>query len=524
MIRLIDTLTPLDLPPEVDYLVTQGAGLVNRYKNAGKNVGAPQVYLCSDEMPGAELLNLLPKDLLFIIVGQTSRNCAITHFAATKNHQSNKADLLTRIINFSDTPVNNIPLEIYAHTLSRQGTLSDGQLITKTLVGLKAKENRTFILENIFLPTQPSGPSAPIIEANLKIVDDLACDNRVWLSLNPSRKFRVVLVGKSAPSVLRALQAQPQLEVEYIPVTTSNFQIPVSTFYDLYLFNHCLPIAEQLPSDIKLVLINPPGDFYPFGIRGTITNLVPDYLDLNSTLLEYVNLSEIHLWRGLKIEVAPEAKDSFHTFVSADKNPLIGEWHKGDGHFILLGFDPEWTGPQSQTDWAMSISFPIFWTNLVNYLLGNNQIPITESQTNQEYIFYHSGELIRPDLRTLFTGDQLAKSKNISLFLPDGKEKIFEPEFPPKRDSDRSIGTFAFIPDKVGIYMVKAGDQTRHLAVNLCDERASDNNGVTLKSQIPNLKSQMEKNSVIHLKPLTTWLVLIGLGLLAVAWYLERYA
>jgi len=518
---LIDQLTPVDLASDTEELIRRAVGLINRYRN-GQAV--PYICICSDRMPVAETLKLLTVEPCFILVGEPSRNYGLTHIAANQKQGTTLIDMLVRINNFSDSVVTGLPLEISGQIFDESGKIAATSLITRTTVSLKAREEKTLILEN--LASAESSKIPPVIEASLRVTDDLAVDNRVWLSLMPQHKARVAVIGSSAPSLLRILQLQPQLAVEYLPV--SNLKVSLLDFqaYDLYIFNHCLPAPAEIARPI--VLINPPDDFYPFKVAGTITNPVPNSLDLNAPLLAYVNLSEVHFWMGLKIEVAPENKEVFHNIVSADGHPLIGEWRTGNQPGLLIGFDPEWRGATSQTDWTMSISFPIFWTNLVNYLL-------VAAPLAQDYIFYHTGTVIKPNLRTLFSAEQLAGSKEIILVRPDGTRKSF------------TAISLAFIPDKVGIYQIKAGEQTRFFSVNLCVADGSDNsgqlersdlpahyswpypdksglphyNGIIKKDQTSKIKDQIE-NTTTQLRSLTAWFALVGLGFLLLAWYLER--
>ncbi len=516
--QLIELLTPFEVPSGMENLVFQAAGIINSYtRESSEEALIPQVYICSDRMLDKELLKLLSIEPVFILVGEPSRNAAITHAAVLRSEKANSINILVRTNNFSTATLNDIPLEVYAYDPDNE---AEPNLITKTTVTLLAGVQQTFILGNIDLPGRASGTSSSVVKIRLDIKDDLTCDNRVWLSLSPSRKLKAVLIGKSAPGIQRALQVQPNLEVEYLPIDAP--RVSATALYDLYIFKQCLPaaclpvrqgqaglsVSEQLPPEAKVVLVDPPADFYPMSIKGGLDNPALDFIDIDAPLLSYVDLSEIHIWRSSQIEIDTDMQDSFHAFVSSDQNPLIGEWYQDRQHFIVIGFNPDWHGVKSQTDWALSISFPIFWTNLVNHLLDKEP----SARTGRDYVFYYSGELVRPNLRMLFDADQLAQTKELTLLLPDGSDQSFEPS------------SFAFIPEQVGIYRIKTKEQTHFFTVNLCNNQASDNNGVTQSYQSPNVAHQKATMPIKHINSLTKWFVLAGLVLLMLTWFLERYA
>ncbi|MBI4712551.1 MAG: BatA domain-containing protein [Planctomycetes bacterium] len=227
--------------------------------------------------------------------------------------------------------------------------------------------------------------------------------------------------------------------------------------YALWIFNNTA--VNDIPNIHKAVIINPSSDSPLWGIAGKVSP-VADIAQADSPLLKFTSLSDVNIKEPLKFII--KEKEYFKPLVWTGTDVLMGEWQKGDQHVIIIGFDTEWRSSQSQTDWATQPSFPIFWKNLIDYLSINSG----------DYRYYHTGELI--------------------------------PEI-----SDRFFNT--------GIYQHKNGT----VAVNLCDDKASDNSGIT-EEILPTAAWTGDKK-IKTTTNLGLVFIIPALLLLVGSWYLEQH-
>ena len=489
-LKHLKTLQPTDAPADLTSLINHSAGLINR------SPPSAAVYFGSDQPPPDNLMDLLKIKPVWLLQGEPSDNSAITHLAATPGTGHNY-DIFMTAHNFSKK-----------NKIGRLIIYSDRQEIFSAPVELPPETKRSLTFPALDLLTD-TGVLPEVIQATLTTDDDLKCDNTVWLNRQEKSTVKICLTGSNNALLLKILQSLPHLEIEYFPERSD---IPNNN-YDLYIYNNNLP--DSIRTGAQMVLINPPDDFGPFRIKGKISNPQISYVNQNSPFLSYVDLKQIHIWEAVQVEILPEEKDYFQLLVSGSDPsrpgqtgvfPLIGDWLKSDptgpSRIVLINFDLTWRGAdKSATDWPLDVSFPVFWTNLINELTGDRP-------STGEYAYHRTAQPLFLNLKDI--GAQTSRA--VTLVGPDGVVRSLSP----------ANQILSFTPLQTGLYEIRGGAAPRKIAVNLCDESESNNNGETLSS--PDLSAPMvnEKIFTVSSQSMVLWLAVFGLILLVAAWWLER--
>jgi hypothetical protein len=405
-----------------------------------------EFYFYSDRPLPEEILKTLkvkPRQLLF---GGKSHNIGITHISA--NTVKDGLSILVTIKNFSSEE-KELPLYIYL----------DKETKKELQVKLPPKMDQTVVINDL-TPITPS-----LIEARLKIDDDLMADNRAFLTPLPkNNKVKICVAGKKSNNIEKILKA-----IDFVDYTYLAEEPKSNLDYNIYIFNNLVPSSGT--SFSKLVILNPPADFYPFIVKklSVITNVT--YSDTASQILKEVDMSGFHIWQSKGISIAPEEKEYFTPLLSSGDYILLGEWEKEGKHLIVSGINMDWLGPKdSDTDWALTPCFPIFWLNLINYLSDKKKQP------QSIYGYYKIGEL-----------------------------KQLDP-----------------VVEKSGVYNINTQGNVIPVALNVCNAQASDNNGVSnILDFTWNSRNTQPKISET-IVPLTSWLILAGLILLILSWWLDK--
>ncbi|MCK4909258.1 MAG: BatA and WFA domain-containing protein [Planctomycetes bacterium] len=496
----LKNLQPTDAPEDLLGLITRAAGLINR--------APPQttVYFVSDKKLPADLIDLLKIKPLFILQGAPSRNLAITHLAVTPVRDESLHDIFVRVQNFSSEEQKAV-LTIKA----------DDQMIASREVKMSGQTKRSLIFHQTNLLKGRPGKSLPLIikvHIGIKLEphespiypygDELGSDNTVWLSRLVNPEVKVCLTGPDNPLLLKVLQSIPGAQVEYFPAPKDIKKLN----HDLFIYNNVLPAGPI--SGTNTVLVNPAADFGPFRIMGDLKDPAVTYQNFDSPFLPYVDFKNINIWHARETEILPSEKEYWQSFISAGEFPLIGQWKRSGGpeladstRLLVINFDLNWRGSgNSATNWPLDISFPVFWMNLVNELTGR------QNRTDQ-YGYYRTGQPVVINLRNI----KGAIGKRVMTLLRPGGQP----------ETIKVVNqTVSFVPLMVGVAELKGGAAPYQIAVNLCDEAESDNNGQTFLSEAAPLSELQEKLFVVTSQSLTPWLVIGGLIFLMLAWWLER--
>jgi hypothetical protein len=199
-------------------------------------------------------------------------------------------------------------------------------------------------------------------------------------------------------------------------------------------------------------------------------------------LLASVDLAGTAFGRVARVAAPP----GLETLARAGAVPLVGRWREGGATLVYVGPDP------AEGDWALSVSFPIFWANVAAWAaVGRGGGGFASA---------------RP-------GDVVAVAGG------GGPATVVEPD-----GTRRELATDVFRPERVGLYRLSWGDGREDArAVSLLSE--TETMAVGARVELPSgiLEDAKGQASAAAPQRLTGWLV--GLALLGVvghAWALAR--
>jgi hypothetical protein len=451
----------LEIPSDIESLVQET-----------KNIKG-EVYFCSDKMPSESILKELGQRLHLILVGQPSHNKAITRAASTRvSDKENYYNIFAVIKDYSPgSQVENVSVDLIGLTQKGEKTLGHQE------TNLKAGEETNVIFKNIYLEKKI------LLKIILNVNDEMECDNKVWLT--PSKDITIAVVNKDNPSLMKALRANPIVSVDYrTKIDAYNIEMRDGTiFYNIYIFNEILfgdPPYKSVV--INAIPYGTPLNRIPSGIpdntdqnrfwkyEGKISNPVITKIDTTSPILQYCDTG-IFTRIPYALEVTPIEIEYFKPIIQAkgangEDCVLLGEWQKGNRQLIIINFPIDWRTDINPNDWTSTPSFPIFWTNLINYLW-----PESESKLNN-YILYRTGEAVEGNIYF-----------NTGWYY------------------------YSMFSDSVGM--------------NLCDDKESDNNGISVMDTARPSAERLPEQEVKMIN-LNNWLIFAAGILLLSSWLLRK--
>jgi hypothetical protein len=219
-------------------------------------------------------------------------------------------------------------------------------------VNLGVGKKRDLFFKDVYLP----GNLVLKVVLGSNHMADMECDDKVMLL--PPQPCRINIAGKDNPALTKALKSLPSVSVN-----------SKSDASDITIFNETLPLT--LPA--QAIVINSIPETKAFwDYHGKLDRPLVTGIDTSSPILKYCDLNVFNNIPYAQ-KLLPREKEYIKPIITAsgafgDESVLIGEWRKGDRHLVFLNFPLEWRGQANPTDWTLTPSFPIFWTNLINYL------------------------------------------------------------------------------------------------------------------------------------------------------------
>ncbi|MFH0888577.1 MAG: BatA domain-containing protein [Planctomycetota bacterium] len=331
--NVINNLTLMEISSDVETLVSLSQGIKG------------ELYFCSDKLPSESVLNRFSQKPHLILVGQPSDNKAIIHAAATPTpNKKDYYDIFVTVKNYSSRPANNIAIDVIS-------TFKDSpdKVLGHEKINLGTNEKRDLFFNDVHLPEK----------SRLKIVldskDEMMRDNEVWL-MTPD-PYSINIIGKKSPALIKALKSIPSI-----------FLDDTSSYHDITVFNETLPVT--LPA--KSIIINSiPANNLFWNYQGETINPVVTGIDTSSPILKYCDLNVFNNIPSA-VKLLPVEKEYLKPIIKArgldgEDCVLLGEWQRGEQQMIILNFPVEWRSEIDSVDWTLTPSFPIFWTNLINY-------------------------------------------------------------------------------------------------------------------------------------------------------------
>ncbi|HEX5323645.1 MAG TPA: BatA and WFA domain-containing protein [Capsulimonadaceae bacterium] len=277
-----------------------------------------------------------------------------------------------------------------------------------------------------------------VVTASLKGLrdDDLASDNTASVVIPAMKARKVLLVTAGDLFLEKGLNLDPDLVLYEVSPKNYASEGHNGVGYDLVVFDDFLPTT--LPPGRYLVF-HAVNAQMPVQVAGSDV-ASPNILDWSRTdpAMRFVDLSD------LKLRVAAKATAAVWgaTLAEADSGPVVVSGENDGSRIIWLAFTP----PDS--NFGMSISFPIFLTNAVEWLMQDTSAPVGSSRPGEAIPLPHGGDW--------------------SISPPDGGNVTLS------CGSQQDMACTYTGADRAGLYEASAGQETQIFAVNLSNAALSD--------------------------------------------------
>jgi hypothetical protein len=395
------------------------------------------------------------------------KNIGITRMALRKVLDTPDAyDILIAVKNFSTQPV-EVPLQVTA-------------LLRKPLLERRLQLQPD--QEEVIVSTL-TGPLKGIVQAEIAVEDDFPLDNRAYGVVAAPTQTWVLLVGESNYFLETLLTSFPGLLVNVAP------QVAEETLPRLLEANQVIVFNGVQPPPLRrgnFLLLNTTPQDPRLPSQGTVTR--PQVLDWQRQhpLLQFVDLTDLHVEEAIVVQ--PQA--GAQSLVDGTGTSLISVIDEPQLHLVTVAFD------LMRSDLPLRVAFPVFMNNLLRWLRPQ------QDETSAGYVQAGIGHAV-------FFDKPVTQA---TVQDPQGKQ----------RDYSVSGNPWVFTDaQRVGVYIVRAGEAKHYLVVNLLDETESDINPATkLPSFTPSSSSGTPQHAGIVEKPLWLYLLLGAVVALLGEWYL----
>jgi hypothetical protein len=295
-------------------------------------------------------------------------NQALFH-VSTRPLPDGRHRVFTRVANYSDTPV--------ARTLR---LWADETVVQEEVVQIEAQADEARLWT---LPESSETAAVEIIEA-----DKLPLDNRAELFLINSALRRVLLVSEKPENLVKALEAQPGVEV----TITTDF-----SDYDLGEFE--LVIFDGLPVELttwprgNLLVINPSLGHPLLPAENFARNLRPDLVSASS-LLAGIDLSGVYFGRVARLAAPAWADIDLAAGGSEQSLPLIFHGTVDNSRVMV------WTFDLVASNLPARLALPLLTANMLSTLLAPS--PLAVSPVGAPVLLARNFSVETPDGQRLF--------------------------------------------------------------------------------------------------------------------------
>lgn len=437
---------------------------------SARQLGNATVVLISDgAFSGVEQLPQVPGKAVYIAVGKSGRNVAIT--ALSLRSAAGGPQLFASVANTGAITTGAL-LSIYV----------DGKLRDSRNLGLNAAGEQSITLADLPLDTR-------IVEAQLQAGDPasnvLAADDKAWAVMPGAPASKVLLVTAGDSFLEKALNLVPGMQL--FKTTPANYA--PSSGFGLTVLDGSVP-ATLPPGNLLLFA---PTNSVLVPVSGTLAYPAIGQVAVNDPLLQYVDLSGLHIASAQRITAPSWAR----TLVSTPAgDPLIFAGETGGRRVAVIAFDLH------QSDLPLQVAFPILISNLVSWLQPATSVDAPPTLRAGDPISIHalpSADEIRVTLPG--TGNTAGQ---VTTLHPSGDTAF--------------AGT-----DMLGVYSVQqfaAGkplNNAEQFAVNMSrDESNIAPNPVLAFTRTSNSQPSTGKTRPLEIWP---WLLAASLLLLCVEWW-----
>ncbi len=324
--------------------LTLAAGAMRPY-------ASPSLVILSDGGIPQQGLPAMPGEVLYLPVGRSGENLAITAFALrpAQTAAGGTTEIFASVANYGGQARAAV-LSFYAGDAlfdARQITVPPGESLPVVLTVPAGSAPADGRYAARLSPTQ--GQSGPL--------DALALDDQAFAVHRPPGGVRVLLATPGNLFLTQLLAALPGIEASRALVE-ENGQVQLSALgaqsFDVYVFDGLLP--PELPQG-NLLLVNPPPGEALFTVGGVITATAPAQVQPHP-LTGFLDWSEVHIRQARQVALPAWAEP----LVTAPGGPLVFVGETGGRRVAVLTFDLH------DSDLPLQVAFPILFAGLFQYL------------------------------------------------------------------------------------------------------------------------------------------------------------
>ena len=429
--------------------------------------GTQEVVIIGDGAYGSLLdLDLQRGQIRHIQVAGGDRNVGLTRMALRKVLEAPEAyEILLAVKNFATQPV-EVPLQVTA--VLRQPLL-------ERRLQLRAGQ------EEVIVATL-TGPLKGTVQAEIAVEDDFPLDNRAYAAVATPTQTWVLLVGESNYFLETLLTSLPGMLVNVAPHVAEETLPRLLEANQLLIFNGVQPpplrrgnflLINTTPQDARLLS------------QGTVTQ--PRVLDWQRQhpLLQFVDLTDLHIEEALTIH--PQA--GAQSLVDGTGTALLSVIDEPQLRLVALGFD------LMRSDLPLRVAFPVLMHNLLRWV--NPQ----QDEMRAGYV-------------------QAGMPHGVFFDRPVTQATVQDPQGKQRQYTVSSNPWVFTEAQRVGVYIIRAGEAKHYLVVNLLDETESDINPA---NQVPSFTPRSGVGTFQHAgtieTPLWLYLLLGGVIVLLGEWY-----
>lgn len=495
--QAVDKIQPTDRPTSLLEALKVAAGLANPGRtgeDASRDVMVAEalpatVLIFSDgrfaDVRGFSLGNLNP---IYKPIGDPeASNVGITAFSVRRNEaRPEQLQAFARLENCSHHPV-SVALELR----------SGGQLLDADKVEVPAEEGRGVSFD-------VAAVEHGVLTLTARAGDSLGIDDTAWVVLDPPRRARVLLVTPGVEPLELALGTSASRELADVAIQAPDFlktdayrQQAASSAYDLVIFDRCRP--EQMPQANTLWIgAIPPAGGWLAGPRVNLPQIIDT--DASHPLMQWLSLDRVVIADATPLTPPPGGA----VLMDSHVGPLFAIAPRGPYEDAVLGF--VFLGQQAAagnkaetyvgTNWPIRASFPLFVLNVLHYLGGGRGAAAGESTRPGQPVV-----LERPPGKGV-----------LEVRTPAGSAVRLEPT------SQEKVNFTA--TGQLGVYEFRVdGKPVRNFAVNLFQPLESNISPVP-EIQIGHVGVKAESNWEVARREIWKGLILVGLVVLCVEWYI----
>lgn len=307
----------------------------------------------------------MPFSLEIVRLGGQLRDLGITAFHVF--HSAGRTEAALTVRNYGARPAMS-DLDLYA-----DGQLADVRPLTVA----------SGVQQTLFWTQLPGATRR--LQARLIQQDDVRFDKTAQAVLPPTNVRRVLLVDEGDYWLRAVLALEHSFSLS--TVTPSRYAPGRAAGFDLVIFDGYLPRA--LPPTASLLIAPPAGHVSAFRFGAAINggSITAAPLPSNSTfssLLQYVDLSDVHVTSGRRVQMPVWMQP----LITSRGTPLVAAGQGGTGRVALIAFALQ------NSDWPLRISYPIVMHNLLVYLTPRLALTASNLEAGQP-LGFNAGALVR---------------------------------------------------------------------------------------------------------------------------------